>query len=145
MGRPNPLGCAVLASVCGAGAALATQPFDVVKTKMQVHQLIKTDRSGYRKVTVPRVSTTFREVFNSAGVRGFYAGGLARMLCAATGGLLLGPLFQYGQLLAEDSSRPFREMYVLPEDPTRTIVHPRAYRSLNIEIGGKRAAPSDVL
>jgi len=135
--RPNPLGCALLASVCGAGAALATQPFDVVKTKMQAHQLIKSDRSGYRKVTVPRVTATFQEVYAMAGVRGLFTGSLARMLSASVGGLLLGPLFLFGQVLAEDSSRPLRTMFVIPEDPSRTIVHPRSYRSLNIEIGGK--------
>lgn len=125
-------------AVCGVVASVLTQPLDVVKTRMQVHRQIQSDRSGYRKVTIARVFPTFRDVYNLAGVRGFWVGGIARGSRAAIGGFVLGPLFEYGQLLADDASRPFRKKYVVPEDPSRTIVHPRSYRALNVEVAEKR-------
>lgn len=126
------------AAVCGAVAAGLTQPFDVVKTRMQVHQQVRSDHSGYRKVTIARVVPTLKEVYSMAGVMGFWAGGLARGLRAAAGGFLLGPLFEYGQLIADDAGRPMRKAFVVPEDPSRTIVHPRSYRALNVEVAEKR-------
>mmetsp|Transcript_136918 Transcript_136918/g.425401 ORF Transcript_136918/g.425401 Transcript_136918/m.425401 type:complete len:333 (-) Transcript_136918:125-1123(-) len=123
-----------LASASSAFAAVVTQPLDVVKTKMQVHQLVRSNKEGYKKVQVARFFRTLREVHAAAGLRGLWAGGLARSLSAAACGLFLGPLFEYCQLLAEDTSRPVRKQFILPEDPAMTIVHPRSTRSTYIDV-----------
>lgn len=125
-------------AACAALAAGLTQPFDVLKTRMQVHRRVRSDHSGYTRVTIAGVVPTLQEVYKMAGVRGFWAGGFARTSRAAIGGFLLGPMFEYAQLLSDDATRPLRKAYVVPEDPTRTIVHPRSYRSLNVEVAEKR-------
>mmetsp|Transcript_229 Transcript_229/g.372 ORF Transcript_229/g.372 Transcript_229/m.372 type:complete len:324 (+) Transcript_229:132-1103(+) len=125
-------------AACAALSAGLTQPFDVVKTRMQVARQTKSDHNGYRKVTIARVVPTLREVYKMAGVGGFWAGGVARAARAAIGGFLLGPIFEFGQLLSDDATRPVRKAFVVPDDPSRTIVHPRSYRALNVEVAEKR-------
>merc|ERR1740123_1474579 len=97
--EPNALGALQLAGIASGSAAFAaavTQPLDIVKTKMQVHQLIKSNKEGYRKVKTARFFQTFRETYAAGGVAGLWTGGAARTLSAAACGLLLGPLFEYG-------------------------------------------------
>merc|ERR1739845_296122 len=118
----------------GAGAAALTQPFDVVKTRMQTHQMVLTDKRGYRKVTIPRVSRTFKEVFNIGGVRALWTGGLARCTRAGVAGIVLGPIFEFVCRVAEDMDKPFRKLYIPPPDPSSTIVHPRSEKAMYIEV-----------
>lgn len=124
-------GCA---SASAALAAFATQPLDAVKTRMQAHQLVRSNKDGYKKVQVARFFRTLRELHAAAGIRGLWTGGLARTLSAAACGLLLGPLFEYSQVVADDTRRPLRKPFILPEDPSQTIVHPRTTRSMFIEV-----------
>jgi len=123
-----------LASASAALAAVVTQPLDVVKTRMQVHQLVRSNKEGYKKVQVARFFKTLRETHAAVGIKGLWTGGLARTLSAAACGLLLGPLFEYCQVLADDAKRPVRKPFILPEDPSATIVHPRSTRSMFIEV-----------
>eukprot|EP00927_Polykrikos_kofoidii_P057148 TRINITY_DN51259_c0_g1_i1.p1 TRINITY_DN51259_c0_g1~~TRINITY_DN51259_c0_g1_i1.p1 ORF type:complete len:344 (-),score=34.38 TRINITY_DN51259_c0_g1_i1:74-1105(-) len=136
--EPPPAGsalrCAALASVGAAAAAIVSQPFDVVKTRMQVHQVTRSDKSGFKKVSTARVSATFIEAYKVAGVRGLWVGGLARTLKAAFGGFLLGPLFEYCHLVADDCFRPLKNPYIMPANPSGTIVHPRASQAMFIEV-----------
>lgn len=107
--------CAAISGVCAAGSALVTQPFDVVKTRMQIHCMVTSDaKSGYRYFKVARVGKTFRETMAMAGWRG--------------------PLFEYAELLSNDADRPLRHPLILGEDPGRTIVHPRSTRDMFIEV-----------
>lgn len=127
---------AALGAGCAVAAAVATQPFDVVKTRMQVHQLVRSEKAGWRKVTIARVAAKFSETHAAVGVRGFWIGGCARALKAGVHGLLLGPLFEFCHIVAEDYDRPARNIFVLPEDPSRTIVHPRSTKAMFIEVKG---------
>merc|ERR1711974_369611 len=117
-------------------AAVLTQPFDVIKTRMQVHQLMHSGKDGYRKVKIPRLFATVGEIYKVAGVSGFWTGCLARTICAAGGAMLLGPLFEFCHLIDEDSHRPVRKAFYLPPDTTNRIVHPRSQQSMFIEVKG---------
>lgn len=125
---------APLASASAVVASLATQPLDVVKTRMQAHQLVRSGEDGYRMMKHARFFATIQEVWKAAGLRGLWAGALPRAARGALGGLLLGPLFHYAHLVAEDSQRPVRQQLYLPPDPSRTIVHPRATKAMFIEV-----------
>jgi len=129
---------AAVGAACAAAAALATQPFDVVKTKMQTHQMITSDKAGYKKQKVMRFSKVLRATFRESGWRSLWVGGTARAVLAAASGLLLGPFFEYAQLIANDSQRPLRQRLVLGEDPSRIIVHPRSSKEMFIEVKGAR-------
>jgi len=125
------------AAFCSATAAIAafvSQPFDVVKTRMQVKERVQSDKEGYRRVRIARVSGTLFETYTMAGIRGLWTGGVARTLSGAVGGLLLGPMFEYASVLAADMQKPTRRPLVLGEDPSRTIVHPRSFHASYIEI-----------
>eukprot|EP00931_Biecheleriopsis_adriatica_P115485 TRINITY_DN91273_c0_g1_i1.p1 TRINITY_DN91273_c0_g1~~TRINITY_DN91273_c0_g1_i1.p1 ORF type:complete len:326 (-),score=60.94 TRINITY_DN91273_c0_g1_i1:105-1082(-) len=132
--RQRALSCAGISALCAGAAAVATQPFDVVKTKMQIHERNTTNKEGYRRVKVARFFATFRQLFADTGFRGLWVGGVARAVCAAGSGLILGPVFEYGQLLADDSTRPLRNPLVLGEDPSRVIVHPRSTKDMFIDV-----------
>lgn len=125
---------AALGSASGAVAAAVTQPLDVVKTRMQVHQLVQPHRSGYTNLVPARFFRTLRDVHKMVGLGGLWTGVTARVLKAALSGLLLGPLYEFGQVVAEDAQRPQRMQLYLPQDPSGTIVHPRSYKSMYIEI-----------
>ncbi|CAK9073457.1 Hypothetical protein SCF082_LOCUS35961 [Durusdinium trenchii] len=127
--------CAAISGVCAAGSALVTQPFDVVKTRMQIHCMVTSDaKSGYRYFKVARVGKTFRETMAMAGWRGLWVGSMARVVQMGLSGLLIGPLFEYAELLSNDADRPLRHPLILGEDPGRTIVHPRSTRDMFIEV-----------
>merc|ERR1711988_619547 len=106
-----------LGSISAVIAALLTQPMDVLKTKIQVHQLVQSTKEGYRLFKRAKIVPTLSDIYKSAGFRGLWAGCLARAVSAGAGGLLLGPLFEFGQLIADDSVRPTRKPFILPEDP----------------------------
>lgn len=132
--RPNLLHAAALSTGCAAAAAVVSQPFDVVKTKMQLNQQVLTDGEGYRRVRIARFFKTLSDTFRIAGLRGLWTGVLPRTICAAAGGLLLGPFFEFGELVARDCIKPLRKTLYLGEDPTRTIVHPRSTRAMFIDV-----------
>lgn len=135
--RESGLGGVRLAGCASASAALAavvTQPLDVVKTRMQVHQLVRSNKDGYKKVQVARFFKTFRATHAAVGIAGLWTGGLARTLSAAGCGLLLGPLCEYCQVIVDDQRRPFRKVYIIPDDGTGTIVHPHATRTMHIDV-----------
>eukprot|EP00747_Dinoflagellata_sp_TGD_P206766 gnl/TRDRNA2_/TRDRNA2_80433_c0_seq1.p1 gnl/TRDRNA2_/TRDRNA2_80433_c0~~gnl/TRDRNA2_/TRDRNA2_80433_c0_seq1.p1 ORF type:complete len:333 (+),score=55.01 gnl/TRDRNA2_/TRDRNA2_80433_c0_seq1:109-1107(+) len=114
-------------AVSAAFAAAVTQPFDIVKTKIQVHELAFTSKTtGYKTVKKANVLPTCKEVYNMAGITGFWTGCLPRVLRFASAGVLLGPVCEFAELIADDAGRPRRQMLQLPEDPSNTIVHPRA-------------------
>eukprot|EP00418_Pyrodinium_bahamense_P084381 CAMPEP_0179071174 /NCGR_PEP_ID=MMETSP0796-20121207/31397_1 /TAXON_ID=73915 /ORGANISM="Pyrodinium bahamense, Strain pbaha01" /LENGTH=366 /DNA_ID=CAMNT_0020768283 /DNA_START=1 /DNA_END=1099 /DNA_ORIENTATION=- len=125
---------AVFASTSAIVAAVVTQPLDLVKTKMQVHQLVRSNQDGYKKVNVARFFKTFWETHRAVGVAGLWTGGLPRIITSAACGFLLGPFFEYGLVIAQDADRPLRKPFILPEDPSATIVHPRSTRSMFIEV-----------
>lgn len=125
---------AAMGTVSAIVASVVTQPLDVVKTRMQVHQLVRTDQQGFHKISPARFFKTLRQTKDIAGVKGLWTGCLARSLRAGAGGLLLGPLYEFGQLIADDSLRTVRKPLVLPRDPSETMVHPRAYQAMFIEI-----------
>lgn len=132
--QQRALSCAGISSVCAAAAALLTQPMDVVKTRMQIHSVITSGKSGYKYYKVPRFWRTLREMISTAGWRSLWVGSTARVLTMATSGLLLGPLFEYAHLVSTDAPRPLRQRLVLGEDPGRTIVHPRSTRDMFIDV-----------
>ncbi|CAE8623730.1 unnamed protein product [Polarella glacialis] len=132
--QQRAMAAAGIGSVCAVTAAIATQPFDVVKTKMQIHQMMHTNRDGFRRQKVARFLATLKETFKATGWRGLWTGCGPRVVVAAAGGLLLGPIFEFGQLIAGDSVRPLRRPLNLPEDPTHTIVHPRSSKDMYIEV-----------
>eukprot|EP00930_Biecheleria_cincta_P008050 TRINITY_DN109392_c0_g1_i1.p1 TRINITY_DN109392_c0_g1~~TRINITY_DN109392_c0_g1_i1.p1 ORF type:complete len:330 (+),score=50.06 TRINITY_DN109392_c0_g1_i1:172-1161(+) len=134
--RKRALQSAGISSVCAAVAAVATQPLDVIKTKMQTYRMITSNREGFRRKKVQRFFKTIRDIYSALGWRGFWLGVAPRMVCAAVGGLLLGPFFEFGQLISEDSSRPLRRPLILGDDPGKTIVHPRSTRDMFIEVKG---------
>jgi len=134
LGEGSALHSAGLASASALLAAVATQPLDVAKTRMQVHQLMRSGEDGYKKVKQARFIATLREIWTAGGVRGLWTGCTARTSRAAFAGLLLGPLFQFGHVVAEDAVKPLRRALVLPPDPANTIVHPRSRRSMFIEV-----------
>jgi len=128
------LSLAVLASASAATAAMLTQPFDVVKTRMQIHQQVRSDNEGNRRAKIARVSQTFRDVYKIGGLPAFWTGGVHRVLSAAIAGLLLGPICEFAQLVLDDSMRPVRKPFILPQDPSSIIVHPRATKTMFIEV-----------
>lgn len=130
----SPVQSAGFAAAAAAVAAAVTQPLDVIKTRMQVNQMVTSGQDGYRKVRISRFFTTLSATYGAAGIAGFWTGGLARIGCSAAGGMFLGPLFEFGQLLAEDAARPVRKAFYLPPDTTNTIVHPRSQRAMFIEV-----------
>jgi len=132
--RGGPVRLAGIGAVCAVAATAVTQPFDVVKTKMQVHEQAFSGKGGYRIVKIRRVWKTFREVYSAGGIRCFWTGWLPRASCALVGGFLLGPLYEFGQLIMDDAARPLRVPLDLPDDPAHTIVHPRSSRSMYIEV-----------
>lgn len=134
--RQRALTSAGISSACAAAAAVATQPLDVVKTKMQTYQMISSNKEGFRRKKVQRFYKTIRDVYGAVGWRGFWLGVAPRTVCAAAGGLLLGPFFEFGQLIADDSNRPLRRPLILGDDPGKTIVHPRSTRDMFIEVKG---------
>ncbi|CAE7540314.1 mcfH, partial [Symbiodinium pilosum] len=113
--RQRALQSASISSACAAGAALITQPMDVVKTKMQIHRMLTSRDDGFRRVKVARFFATLRETYQATGLRGLWVGGTPRIASAAFGGLLLGPAFEYAQLLSSDSTRPLRSHLDLGE------------------------------
>lgn len=125
---------AAMGTVSAILASVVTQPLDVVKTRMQVHQLVRTDHQGFHKITPARFFKTLKQTKDIAGLKGLWTGCLARSLRAGAGGILLGPLYEFGQLIADDSLRTLRKPLVLPRDPSETIVHPRSYQAMFIEI-----------
>eukprot|EP00933_Yihiella_yeosuensis_P082310 TRINITY_DN96153_c0_g1_i1.p1 TRINITY_DN96153_c0_g1~~TRINITY_DN96153_c0_g1_i1.p1 ORF type:complete len:340 (-),score=56.63 TRINITY_DN96153_c0_g1_i1:34-1053(-) len=132
--QQRALQSAGIASVAAIAASLVTQPLDVVKTKMQVQNMNFTNKEGYRRVKVARFFKTCKETFGMAGARGLMAGALPRAISAGLGGFLLGPLFEYAQLIADDRQRPIRSALQLGEDPSRVIVHPRSSKEMYIEV-----------
>mmetsp|Transcript_89574 Transcript_89574/g.172404 ORF Transcript_89574/g.172404 Transcript_89574/m.172404 type:complete len:342 (+) Transcript_89574:30-1055(+) len=128
------LSLAVLASASAATAAMLTQPFDVVKTRMQIHEQVRSDKEGYRRSKLARVSQTFRDVYKMGGLPAFWTGGVHRVLSAAIAGLLLGPFYEFAQNVSDDSLRPVRKPFILPKDPSSIIVHPRATKTMFIEV-----------
>merc|ERR1712113_942794 len=122
------------ASVSAAAAAVATQPLDVVKTKMQTHQLVRSAEGGFTRMKVARWRPIIAETLKIAGVSGLWVGCLPRALRAAIGGLAMGPLFQYAKLVAEDEAKPRRQAFVVSRDPSNTIVHPRSQKAMYIEV-----------
>lgn len=133
-GGGSPVQLAGVASLCGAAAAAVTHPLDVIKTRMQAHELVKSDKDGFRKVIIPRFFVTAGKVWKAGGVLAFFTGSLPRVFGAASAALFLGPLYEYGHLLAEDNQRPVRKEFYLPPDTSNTIVHPRSQRAMFIDI-----------
>jgi len=119
-------------------AAIATQPLDVVKTKMQTHQILSSHKAGYVRAANAGFFATLRLVRKPAGVAGLWAGGLPRALRAAAAGVLLGPLCEFAQHVADDRDRVIRQPLVLPKDPTLIIVNPRSYKAVHIDTERRR-------
>ncbi|CAE7483893.1 mcfH [Symbiodinium microadriaticum] len=132
--RQRAVQSAFVSSVCAMGAAIVTQPLDMVKTKMQIHRMMTSRDDGFRRVKVARFAATLRETYQATGWRGLWAGGSLRLACGAVAGLLLGPALEYAQLLSHDAARPLRRQLDLGEDPGRTIVHPRSSKAMFIDV-----------
>mmetsp|Transcript_66798 Transcript_66798/g.157316 ORF Transcript_66798/g.157316 Transcript_66798/m.157316 type:complete len:326 (+) Transcript_66798:22-999(+) len=132
--RQRALQSAGIGAACAAGSAVVTQPMDVVKTKMQIHQMMTSRSDGYKKVKIARFLATFREVHQAAGWRGLLVGSSPRLVYATFSGLLLGPLCEYVQLLSNDSTRPLRSQRDFGQDPGSTIVHPRNTKDMFIDV-----------
>mmetsp|Transcript_10234 Transcript_10234/g.22637 ORF Transcript_10234/g.22637 Transcript_10234/m.22637 type:complete len:321 (-) Transcript_10234:174-1136(-) len=122
-----------VACLSGIASTVLTQPADVVKTRMQAHQLMVSGEDGYRKVKVVRYFETLAATYKAAGLRGLWVGTVPRALRGGIGGLVLGPFLYYGQLIAEDCEKPLRKPYIVPRDPSSTIVHPRQHKALYID------------
>lgn len=133
---PSALFSAFMGATCGVGASVLTQPFDIIKTSMQVHQLVKSEESGYKRTRVARVTATASHIFNVGGWRAFFLGGAPRVVRAAVCGLWLGPLFEFGALITSDYEKPIQFVLDLPPDPNLTVVHPRSTKRTYIEFSG---------
>uniref|UniRef100_A0A7S1AMA3 Mitochondrial carrier protein n=1 Tax=Noctiluca scintillans TaxID=2966 RepID=A0A7S1AMA3_NOCSC len=122
---PTALVAAAVGAASAALASVVTQPVDVIKTKMQVHHAVRSSQRGFKQVSFATFRNTLSDLA-ACGVRGFWTGCAARVVHSMAGGLLLGPLFHYGGVIAYDASRPRRKIWDLGEDPSRVLVHPRS-------------------
>jgi solute carrier family 25 protein 39/40 len=124
------------ALVSGVFAGFLTHPFDVIKTQQQIHLRVQSDsNSGFTRNSVARFIRTGKNVYEAAGIGGFYAGVVPRMSRIAIAAVVLGPLFEFVHPLHEDLYRPRRQLLVLGDDPSKVIAHPRNVDRVHVEFG----------
>merc|ERR1712232_1338168 len=69
-------------SISAMSAAVVTQPMDVLKTRMQAHQLVHSTKEGFVLRKPARAFATLSSVYKIAGFRGLWTGCLARVVGA---------------------------------------------------------------